>query len=563
MFSAPRTLNEPVRWKSSHLRRAPSVRLESSGVRGRRSPIVARARSTSSRVGSTSRTVVGRPCECSARQPTIRRVTDEEPEDVDSRCSSVLALAVGATVASARTHDGSQPSAQDGPRLDGRDAHGDRNVALVGRRVVEGACSCASRSNELLGEHAILAIQATQRGLVGGADFPAAREAARRELGRDLEGDRVGLRRAAAGKQFLNGKNLWRAHINDFVAYTVATAKHDKAGQKKAVATLMAYIQTQAAFFAKATGLPKQALVNDLTAHVLQLKGQLDAYAAGQLRAGVHAHERRVRAHVHDRRPARRRRSPSRRASARRRARPRISRSRSTGCSASTRCSPRGRRRPASSGGKNFPALAKQLDDELRRDLEGDRIALRRGRRASTFLNGKNLWRAHINDFVAYTVATAKHDKAGQTKAVADLMAYIQTQAAFFAKAIGLPKQALVNDLTAHVLQLKGALDEYNAEAVRARRSRSCDGAYQHMFMTGSVARRRDRGSRRACSKVRRRARAGGRPRRAARRRRCSRSASPPSLRSSGSRPRRRRARARRRPGPSSSAPMRKAVGSV
>ena len=43
----------------------------------------------------------------------------------------------------------------------------------------------------------------------------------------------------------------------------------------------MAYIQVQAAFFAKATGLPKQALVNDLTAHVLQLKGQLDAYAAG------------------------------------------------------------------------------------------------------------------------------------------------------------------------------------------------------------------------------------------------------------------------------------------
>ena len=85
----------------------------------------------------------------------------------------------------------------------------------------------------------------------------------------------------AAGNQFLNGKNLWRAHIKYFVDYTVATAKHDKAGQAKAVANLMVYIQTQAAFFAKATGLPKQALVNDLTAHVLQLKGQLDAFAKG------------------------------------------------------------------------------------------------------------------------------------------------------------------------------------------------------------------------------------------------------------------------------------------
>ena len=63
--------------------------------------------------------------------------------------------------------------------------------------------------------------------------------------------------------------------------YTVALAKHNAAGQKKAVTNLMTYIQVQAAFFAKATGLPKPALVNDLTAHVLQLKGQLDAYAKG------------------------------------------------------------------------------------------------------------------------------------------------------------------------------------------------------------------------------------------------------------------------------------------
>src|SRR3954468_890800 len=50
LFSAPRDLKLPVRWKSSHLRRAPIVRFESSGVRFSRSPIVARARSTSSLV---------------------------------------------------------------------------------------------------------------------------------------------------------------------------------------------------------------------------------------------------------------------------------------------------------------------------------------------------------------------------------------------------------------------------------------------------------------------------------------------------------------------------------
>ena len=65
-------------------------------------------------------------------------------------------------------------------------------------------------------------------------------------------------------------------------------------------------------------------------------------------------------------------------------------------------------------------------------------------------------------------------------------MAYIQTQAAFFAKATGLPKTALVNDLTAHVLQLKGALDDYAGKRYAATFT-LVGGAYDHMFMTGNV----------------------------------------------------------------------------
>lgn len=134
--------------------------------------------------------------------------------------------------------------------------------------------------DNLLGEHALLAIWATQAGYSGQKSFPA--------LAAQLDKNSVAISKAigslygpAAGKQFLNGPNLWRAHIKYFVDYTVALAKKDAPAEKKAVAHLMTYIQTQAAFFAKATGLPKKALVNDLTAHVLQLKGQLDAYAKG------------------------------------------------------------------------------------------------------------------------------------------------------------------------------------------------------------------------------------------------------------------------------------------
>jgi hypothetical protein len=134
--------------------------------------------------------------------------------------------------------------------------------------------------DNLLGEHALLAIWATQAGYSGEKSFPA--------IAAQLDRNSVAISKAiasvygtAAGNHFLNGKNLWRAHIKYFVDYTTALAKKDSAGEKKAVANLMTYIQVQAAFFAKATGLPKQTLVNDLTAHVLQLKGQLDEYARG------------------------------------------------------------------------------------------------------------------------------------------------------------------------------------------------------------------------------------------------------------------------------------------
>jgi hypothetical protein len=134
--------------------------------------------------------------------------------------------------------------------------------------------------DNLFAEHAVLAMNATNAGVTGSKSFPAAAKA--------LDNNSVALSKAIAsvygakaGNTFLNGKNMWRDHIKDFVAYTVATAKHDKAGQRKAVANLKQYTVTFGNFLSTATGLPKLAVQNDLLGHVLELKGQLDDYAAG------------------------------------------------------------------------------------------------------------------------------------------------------------------------------------------------------------------------------------------------------------------------------------------
>ena len=135
--------------------------------------------------------------------------------------------------------------------------------------------------DRLLGEHALLAIATTQRGLQGGKEFPA--------LARALDRNSVQLANTigsvfgkAARQKFLNGRLMWRDHIRFFVQYTVALAKKNKAGQRRAVGNLRGYIEAFSAFLSSATGLPQSALRKSITTHVMQLKGQLDAYANGR-----------------------------------------------------------------------------------------------------------------------------------------------------------------------------------------------------------------------------------------------------------------------------------------
>lgn len=144
--------------------------------------------------------------------------------------------------------------------------------------------------DRLFGQHAVLAMNATDAGVKGSKSFPAAARA--------LDANSVALSKtvasiygAKAGRTFLNGKFMWRDHIRFFVAYTRALANRDKAGQNKAVANLRQYTVTFGDFLAGATGLPKLAVRNDLLGHVFELKQQLDAYAAGKYSTAATAYD--------------------------------------------------------------------------------------------------------------------------------------------------------------------------------------------------------------------------------------------------------------------------------
>jgi hypothetical protein len=94
--------------------------------------------------------------------------------------------------------------------------------------------------DRLFGQHAVLAMNATNAGVKGAKSLPATAKA--------LDANSVAISKAIgsvygakAARTFLNGRFMWRDHIKFFVAYTGALAKKDTAGQNKAVANLKRY----------------------------------------------------------------------------------------------------------------------------------------------------------------------------------------------------------------------------------------------------------------------------------------------------------------------------------
>ena len=151
--------------------------------------------------------------------------------------------------------------------------------------------------DRLLGEHALLAMLATQKGFAGDPDFKSIAAALDRnsvELA-DAIGSVYG---DEAREEFLNGKSKWRDHIKFFVNYTVGLANNDKAMQREAVQDLQGYIGSFSGFLAQATGLPAETVEESITEHVNQLKGQIDAYANGNY-AKAYAIAREAYAHMY------------------------------------------------------------------------------------------------------------------------------------------------------------------------------------------------------------------------------------------------------------------------
>jgi hypothetical protein len=146
-------------------------------------------------------------------------------------------------------------------------------------KAVTPAADLRSDLNYLLSEHAGLAVTAMQNGIDGSKDFEASAAALSANTD-DLSAAIASVYGDEAGTQF---KQMWAAHIGNFVDYVKATGANDEEGKKAALAALDQYKESFSKFLETATDgrLPAGALAEGLQMHVDQLITAFDTYTAG------------------------------------------------------------------------------------------------------------------------------------------------------------------------------------------------------------------------------------------------------------------------------------------
>ena len=314
--------------------------------------------------------------------------------------------------------------------------------------------------NLLLMDHVYLASAATNQALLGNdAGFKAAAAT--------LDKNTVGLG-DAIGSVYGDGAKtaflaLWRKHIGFFVDYTMGAAAKDQAKKDKAKADLDGYRADFDAFITGANpNLPKGAVADLLVTHVSSLFAVIDAQAAkdptfiDKIKVSA-AHSQKIAdplagaisKQFPDKFPG-----AASKASDLRVALNLLLDEHVQIVAFATGAA-------VSGNDAGFQAAAKTLDSNT--VGLGDAIGSVYGDAArTTFLE---LWRKHIGFFVNYTVATAKGDKAGQDKAVADLDGYRKDFDAFLSGANpNLPKGAVAELLIPHVTGIAAFVQAQNAK---------------------------------------------------------------------------------------------------
>ncbi|MBB3108068.1 hypothetical protein FHS18_000096 [Paenibacillus phyllosphaerae] len=340
-----------------------------------------------------------------------------------------------------------------------------------------------SALGQLLGEHALLAIIAMQKGYDGASDFAHAAGALNHNTD-ELTAAIASLYGQSGGEAF---KEIWNSHIGYFVDYVKATAASDEAGKKKAIDELEEYRMEQAKFFAAANpNFNEQVIAGELKSHIEHLLSAFDHYVAKNY-AAAYSDAATAYSHMYMTGDAL-----------------------TAGITAQfpAKFPDAAASNPASDlrsaleqklgehallavfamqkgidGAADFGDIASSLNRNTN-DITAA-VASVYGEEAGEAF--RTIWSSHIGYFVDYVKATAADDMNAKAKATAELEQYRMQQAKFFAAANpNFSEQAIAGELKNHINHLLDAFNKYAAKDY-AKAYSDIQEAYSHMFPTGAV----------------------------------------------------------------------------
>ncbi|GMA57764.1 hypothetical protein C7445_11223 [Alicyclobacillus sacchari] len=335
--------------------------------------------------------------------------------------------------------------------------------------------------DNLLAQHAVLAIEAMEKGYANAPDYNAVVAA--------LDQNTQGLTQAiasvygtSAGAEF---NKMWSAHIGFFVDYVEATAKGDAALQQQALNNLEQYKTQFAHFLASANpNLSASALAEGLQEHVNELLTAFTDYVNKDYNAAA---EEMVTAYNHmfmvgdalsaaivKQFPQKFGEMATDTAAANLRVT--LDQLLALHADLANLAMEEGY-----TGSPDFDAIANVLNQNTT-DL-ANAIASVYGAQAGAKFN--QMWSAHIGFFVDYVHAVVQGDSAAKQQALDNLAEYKTQFAQFLASANpNLDATQLADGLQAHVNELLGTFNDYVNKDYTDSESMFQE-SYNHMFMTG------------------------------------------------------------------------------
>ncbi|NHN32390.1 copper amine oxidase N-terminal domain-containing protein [Paenibacillus agricola] len=338
---------------------------------------------------------------------------------------------------------------------------------------------------QLLGEHALLAVIAMQKGYDKSADFTKAADLLNQNTDR-LTAAISSVYGPNAGLVF---KPIWASHLTYLVDYVNATVTKDDVGRKAAIMKLDSYRTQQAAFFASANpeNFKAAAIEEELKVHINHLLDALNAYANKDY-TSAYANARMAYGHMFD--------TADMLASG-------IANQYPDKFSTSAINSPtadfRGALGQVLGEHALLAILAMQKGMDGKMDFEPAVVALGQNTDDLTAVIAlaygqdagnafKPIWASHIGYFVSYVKATAAKDTTAMKMAVDNLDAYRAEQAKFFATAN--PQNFIEADISKalkeHINHLLTTFDTY-AKQDYSFTYPNVEMAYSHMFKTTDV----------------------------------------------------------------------------